>query len=98
MQAQIIIDRFLRSEKSLQFNLKPIDKLLLFFLASYMGCKDTCFPSYETLMTNLGIGSRTNFKKSLDRLCNAQIIYIERRYNQSNIYTFNSVLINDVIY
>ena len=95
---QVIVDRFLRSEKSRLLRLKPIDKLLMFFLASYMADKDYCFPSYAALMADLGIGKRADLKKSLDRLSNAEIIFIERPCHQSNVYTFNLALITDVIY
>lgn len=89
MQMQVIVDRFLRSEKSRSFNLKIIDKLLCFFLASYMGEKNYCFPSYATLMADLGVNDRTTIAASLKRLKKAEIIIIQKRYHQSHVYKFN---------
>lgn len=59
MQSQIIIDRFLRSESSYQYSLHAYEKLILFFLASYMGKKSTCYPSFKSLALacNLSVAS-----------------------------------------
>lgn len=89
MQMQIIIDRFLRSEKSRTLNLKPLDKLLMFFLASYMGTKDSCFPSYSTLMTDLGINDRTALSNSFKRLEESSILIIKKEKGKSHKFSFN---------
>lgn len=89
MQMQVIIDRFLRSEKSRSLNLKPLDKLLMFFLASYMGKKNSCFPSYPTLMLDLGINDKTALSNSFKRLVSAQILLIKKQKGKSNNFSFN---------
>src|SRR5271169_2137553 len=89
MQMQVIIDRFLRSEKSRLLNLKPLDKLLMFFLASYMGKKNSCFPSYPTLMADLGINDKTALSNSLKRLSSLNILFIQKQKGKSHIFSFN---------
>ena len=89
MQMQIIIDRFLRSEQSRALKLKPLDKLLMFFLASYMGKKDNCWPSYPILMIDLGIKDKTALSNSIKNLCSKNILYIQKRMGTSNIFRFN---------
>lgn len=97
MPMQVIIDRFLRSSKCKSLNLQTIDKLLLFFLASYMGENEFCFPSYETLMENVSTHRRNNLSDSIKKLKEMNIIFVQKRYCKSNLYTFNMSLITDVI-
>ena len=93
MLMQIIIDRFLRSEKSKSLKLKPLDKLLMFFLASYMGKKKSCFPSYDTLLKDLGISKRQSLNNSIKKLEKLNLLFVERKEGESNIYSFNLLLL-----
>lgn len=68
IQAQIIIDRFLRSDLSAQYNLNVYERMILVILASYAGTKSDCFPSHLSLATNGGmsVDSVKSYTKSLE--------------------------------
>jgi len=87
MQMQIIIDRFLRSEKSHSLNLDSHCRIIMMMLASYMGTKNECWPSYESLMLDCGMAKAT-LSKSLKYLELSHIIYIKREYKKNNRYSF----------
>lgn len=97
MQIQIIIEKFLRNAKSHEYKLKPIDRLLLFIIASYMGKKTTCHPGYSALMRDLGINDRTALSDSLQKLVNTNLLSYQKRIGQSNVYTFNLELLNQFL-
>lgn len=93
MQSQIIIDRFLRSEHSHQYRMHSHEKLILFFLASYMGQKSTCYPSIKLLAIDCNL-SIDSIKRSIKSLASKELIKVLRVSGYSNRYTFNLSIIN----
>lgn len=94
MQMQIIIEKFLRSEKSHSLKLNAQERILIFILASWMGNKNECWPSYEALMKDCGMAKPT-LSKSIQKLKSLGIIeVIQKRkkgeYKKSNNYRFSS--------
>lgn len=87
MQYQIIIGRFLRSEKSLSYDLSSYEKLILLMIASYMGNKSTCWPSYKSLSKSCSLSVST-IKRNVFSLEKKQILKIKRTKNSNNIYEF----------
>lgn len=88
MQMQLIIEKFLRSEKSKEYKLNSFDLIILVILASYMGEKDHCWPSKNTLARECGMSIDT-VKRSLSKLKKLNIIYVECINNNQNTYWFN---------
>jgi hypothetical protein len=95
IQAQILIDRFLRNEISQQYKLNAYEKLILFFLASYMGVKSVCYPSYPTLAIECSISVDT-VKRSIQSLENRLLIKIVRAKGKNNYYSFTELIIDPV--
>jgi helix-turn-helix protein len=89
MQIQIIIEKFLRNSNYHYLKLKTLDKLLMFFLSSYMGNKNDCFPSYPTLMKDLGINDRTALSNSLKNLESKNILIIKKTKGKGHHFSFN---------
>ncbi len=87
MQYQIIIDRFLRSEKSLPYNLSAYEKLILFVLASYMGNKSTCWPSLKSLVKYCSL-SKMSLIRHISLLEEKGILKVTRNKNSNNVYEF----------
>ncbi|MEO8401787.1 MAG: helix-turn-helix domain-containing protein [Gammaproteobacteria bacterium] len=85
MQAQIIIDRFLRSDFSAQYNLNVYEKILLVMLASYAGANAECFPSHIALSVDCSI-SMDSVKRYTRSLEKKQLINIRRSYGINNYY------------
>ncbi|PWY56059.1 hypothetical protein DGG96_08980 [Legionella qingyii] len=85
MQAQIVVDRFLRQEHSHAFMLNAYERLLLVMLASYMGNKTSCFPSHQSLSIDCGM-STDSVKRTLKSLENKYLIKILRTTGSSNHY------------
>ena len=94
MSSQILIDRFLRSENSHQRNLHAHEKLLLFFLASYMGKKTMCYPSHQSLANDCTLSS-DSVKRRLKSLEKKNIITVSRKSGCNNQYAFNLKIINE---
>ncbi|HAT1995466.1 TPA: helix-turn-helix domain-containing protein [Legionella pneumophila] len=88
MQSQITIDRFLRHRKSGEYNLHAHEKLVMFFLASYMGKKSSCFPSIPSLATDCSL-SVDSIKRAIKALENKRLLKITRISGRSNQYAFN---------
>lgn len=93
--SQIVIDRFLRNKFSHHYNLHAYEKLILFFLASYMGNKSICYPSLKSLAIdcNLSIDSIKRHIKSLEK---KELIKVTRVFGRNNQYTFNLKLIEQL--
>jgi hypothetical protein len=53
--------------------------------------KQTCYPSYQTIMDQSGVANRNTINKYLDILEKLNIIHIKRREGTSNFYTLISV-------
>lgn len=87
MQMQVIIDRFLRSEKSIQLKLTCHDRILLTVLASFCGAKKECWPSYDELVLFCGM-SKKIVSRALTKLENMNFISIARKYKMNNRYSF----------
>lgn len=87
MQMQIIIDRFLRSEKSKTYKLSAYEKIILFILASYMGNKNTCWPSYKSLEIECSLSKRTLIR-NIKLLEEKNILKVIRNKDCNNIYEF----------
>lgn len=87
MQMQIIIDKFLRSEKSHFLKLNSHERILMVMLASYMGNKDYCWPSYESLIKDCGMAKGT-LNKAIKNLQTKQIINVEKVNGLNNRYNF----------
>ena len=90
---QILIDKFLRSPESYAYKLNQSDRSLLIILASYMGTKDNCWPSYKSLILDTGIGSNATINKSGHKLESLNILTIERTTGVNNNYTFTDEFI-----
>lgn len=88
MQAQIIVDRFLRNKASLIFRLNAFERILLTMLASYMAEKNTCYPSHQSLSRDCGMSTDSvgRYTKSLE---NKQLITISRITGNNNFYQLN---------
>lgn len=89
MQMQIIIDRFLRSEQSFKLELTCYDRILMLMLASFMGSKDHCYPSYESLILCCGM-SKKIISRSIKNLERLGILEVTRAHRTNNIYRFLS--------
>jgi hypothetical protein len=89
MPSQILVDRFLRGEISQQYNLTAHEKLLLFFLASYMGSKSQCHPSFKSLAVDCSL-SVDSVKRGIKSLDGKTLINVSRHMGKNNRYTFNS--------
>lgn len=94
MPSQVLIDRFLRGENSHQHNLHAHEKLILFFLASYMGKKTMCYPSHQSLASDCTL-SIDSVKRGLKRLEKKGLISISRKLGLNNQYTFNLKIISE---
>lgn len=92
MLAQIVIDRFLRSEISRQYLLSAHDKLILIFIASHMGPKPQCYPSYKALEVVCSI-SNASVKRSIKSVGKKGLINILRTNGRNNCYTLNLELL-----
>jgi hypothetical protein len=87
MQMKIIIDRFLRSDKSKEYKLMAFEKLVLLILASYIGNKSHCWPSYKSLAEDCSL-SKSTLIRTIKSLENKMILKIERDKNMNNVYSF----------
>lgn len=87
MQSQVIIDRFLNSANIQSYKLSANEKLVLYVLASMMGNKSTCWPSYSTLEIKCSLSSRT-IMRNIKLLESKNIIDVVRSKNGNNIYKF----------
>lgn len=87
MQIQIIIKKFLRSEKSHSYKLSAYDRILMIMLASYMGKNATCWPSIKSLIKDCGM-SKDTIIRSLRKLHKLGILKITRKKNKNNVYEF----------
>lgn len=85
MQAQIIVDRFLRQGYSYPFMLNAFERLLLVMLASYAGNKTNCFPSHQSLSRDCGM-SIDSVKRNLKSLENKYLVKILRSTGFNNHY------------
>ncbi len=85
MQAQIIVDRFLRKEHSDPFMLNAYERLLLVMLASYAGNKTNCFPSHQSLSRDCGM-STDSVKRNLKSLENKCLVKTLRSTGSNNHY------------
>lgn len=83
---------FLRSAESLNYNLLPIDRLLLIFLASHSGSQGI-FPNQQTLTNEIHTSLRYT-KTRLKYLESTGLISINR-IKRKNHYTFNFIHIGD---
>lgn len=88
MISQITIDRFLRSKKSREYELHAHERLVLFFLASYMGKKTTCYPSLITLSHDCTL-SVDSIKRAIKKLEKKEILNVVRVSGRNNQYALN---------
>lgn len=88
MQMQIIIDRFLRSEKSHSLKLNSYERILMVMLASYMGIKNECWPSYDALILDCGMAKAT-LSKAIKSLVEKNVIFVKKEYKENNRYSFS---------
>lgn len=84
MQAQILVDRFLRSKFSTHLNV--YEKMLLVILASYCGNKSACFPSYLSLKRDCSM-SIDSIKRNIKTLESKELIKVARCSGRNNLYT-----------
>ena len=94
---QILIDKFLRSPEAYAYKLNQSDRILLVMLASYMGNKEECWPSYRSLLIDTGIPSHSTLVKSLKKLELLNILIIKRESNKNNLYTFDDKFIQSAL-
>jgi DNA-binding transcriptional regulator YhcF (GntR family) len=65
---------------------------IYFVLSKYAHSeKQTCYPSFQTIMEKSDVGNRNTISKYLDILERLNIIHIKRREGTSNFYTLISV-------
>lgn len=88
MLSQIVVDRFLRNEISNQYDLHAYEKLIMFFLASYMGSNSNCYPSLKLLAINCSV-SVDSIKRGIKSLEEKKLIKVTRNAGRSNHYSFN---------
>jgi len=93
MQAQVLIDRFLRSDISNELQLTAYERLILFFLASYMGRKKSCFPSIKALSMNCSFSTSTAIR-TIGLLESKELISVTRSTGKSNHYSFKGQIMN----
>jgi len=93
MLSQILVDRFLRNEISHQYQLHVHEKLILVFLASYMGKKSMCYPSVKTLAINCSL-SVDSIKRGIRSLEKKGLIGVSRFTGSNNHYILNLPNIN----
>jgi hypothetical protein len=86
MQMQIIIEHILRSEKMNYLNHN--EKSVIFWIGSYMGNKMVSWPSNEELARLLSKSVKT-VQRAIKSLELKNILFVERKHRQNNIYTFN---------
>lgn len=86
---RIIISKFLRSDKSRQYDFSSIDALILFAIGDFMGNKKTCWPSYRAIEKVTRIKSHSTIRNSIERLESFGILKIKRVYKKNNIYNLN---------
>lgn len=89
---QILIEKFLRSEHSHQYNLNAYHRILMVILASYMGNKETCYPSLKSLVNDCGMSKDTVIRTS-KYLENSKIISIKRIKEKNNVYSFTKEVV-----
>lgn len=97
MQMAYIIDRFLSSKQSKEIDFSACDINTLRAIAT--GCRDKMFTwhSYETLMENSRVGSKTTTAKCLRKLVALGIIRIQKRFKTSNVYYFEKAFIDNIV-
>ncbi len=89
--SQVLVDRFLRNEISHQYKLNAYEKLILFFLASYMGRKKYCNPSFIRLAIDCSLSS-DSVKRYIPAIEKKGLINVERRRGINNKYSFTEKL------
>lgn len=93
MPMQIIIDRFLRHEKSHEYELTIFECSLLSMLASYMGDNLNCWPSFKTLAENCRM-SEKSVERYIASLENKKLLKITRIKNKKNDYEFTNLILD----
>lgn len=90
MRMQIIIEKFLSSEQSHQYEYKlnSCDREFLTRISGYMNNKNHGFASYESLMRKTGIGSKSTLNKSIRKLEYLGILLVTRKHRRNNEYSF----------
>ena len=96
MQAQIIVDRFLRQGHSYPFMLNAFERLLLVMLASYAGNKTNCYPSHQSLSRDCGM-STDSVKRNLKSLENKSIVKILHSTGFNNHYELTIPSADDTV-
>jgi hypothetical protein len=86
MQMQIIVEHILRSDKMNYLNQN--EKSIIFWISSYMGNKMISWPSNEELARLLSKSVKT-VQRTIKSLEEKNIIIIERKHRQNNLYQFN---------
>ncbi len=94
MKMQTIIRVFLKSEKRKQIKLNSDDISLLTMLSDRMDTAINCHPSYDCLLEDTGIGSKTTLCKSIRKLESLSIIKVVRTYKVVNVYYLDQNLID----
>lgn len=95
MQMQIIIDRFLRSEKSKEYKLNAYERIILLMLASWMGDKLNCWPSYKSLSKDCSI-SHDSLSKYIMSLESKKLLFVKRNPNKNNEYEFTKLILDSI--
>jgi predicted transcriptional regulator len=93
MQMQIIIERFLRSEKSKEYKLHAYEKLILTMLASRMGDKLNCWPSHKKLSEDCSL-SHDSLSKYITLLENKKLLIVIKKINKNNEYEFTQSILD----
>lgn len=95
MQSQITIDRFLRNRNIYKYKLHAHEKLILFFLASYMGAKSICYPSITSLAKDCSL-SIDSIKRAIKLLEKKELLKVTRIAGSNNQYTLNLKIIEQL--
>jgi hypothetical protein len=57
-------------------------------LASYMGIKNECWPSYDALILDCGMAKAT-LSKAIKSLVEKNVIFVKKEYKENNRYSFS---------
>ena len=95
MQMQIIIDRFLRSEKSKEYKLNIYEKIIIVVLAGWMADKLNCWPSLKTLAENCSM-SKDSLIRNISLLENKKLLLVTRKHNKNNEYEFTNLVLDSI--
>jgi len=64
------------------------ERIIIYMIGSFMGNKMVAWPSHDELARVCGMSIKT-LQRSIKKLEEKNILFVERRHRQNNVYTFN---------